>query len=78
MEKEIKEMKLKVTETIGAIANEVSEIRKDVKDGKRDRKILNDVLAEGRFLMSLVKTKMTYDKDNGRKPKIKMLDALQL
>lgn len=70
--------KTKITESIGALTNEISQTRKEVKEGKRDRKLLNDVLSEGRFLLQLVKTKISYDKDNGRKPRIKMLDAIQL
>lgn len=77
-ETEMKVEKIAVKETIGAVTNEISEVRKEVKAGKRDRSMLNDVLSEGRHLLNVIKLKMAYEKDNGRKPRIKMLDALQL
>lgn len=77
-ETEMKVEKIKINETIGAVTNEISEVRKEVKAGKRDRSILNDVLSEGRHLLNVIKLKIAYEKDNGRKPRIKMLDALQL
>jgi hypothetical protein len=77
-ENEMKVEKITVKETIGSVTNEISELRKEVKSGKRDRSMLNDVLSEGRHLLNVIKLKMAYEKDNGRKPRIKMLDALQL
>ena len=64
--------------TIGELANEICKLRKEVKAGKRDRKLHQDALSEGRFMLALITKKCNYDKDNGRKPKIRMFECLEL